>query len=422
MKQFILCLALLCPFVLRAQPKPLSVGDTLPPAIFKKLLASSQHTINPVLLKNSFVILDFWATWCPACIRETPALNSLQQQFSASLQIIMVANEPSPKIKSFLAAHKNINASSLSFLTANTLLKQYFPHRYLPHQIWLAPGGVVQAITGSGNASQQSISSWLAGNKPSFRLKADADPVNTSQPLFFNGNGAPQAYLRYRSQWAGRLPGRGGSSGTVTDSGLTRRWFINRPMLSLYQEALGFPSGLVLLELNNPSSILLLPNATEQHKDSCLFTYELTVPAGTPMQKQKALMVNDYNSFFNLNGRMENRLFTCWAIRSSTTSLALLQQPLVTDASAASEYWQLSNASFQTFIDALNTGYSPGPQNPYYINETSITGNINISIPLAAFSSQQLLQQALSAYGLTLVKTQKWLNVFVLSANPGSNL
>src|SRR3989475_12779470 len=34
-------------------------------------------------LKGKVVILNFWATWCPPCVEETPALNRLQKHIEA---------------------------------------------------------------------------------------------------------------------------------------------------------------------------------------------------------------------------------------------------------------------------------------------------------------------------------------------------
>lgn len=421
MKQLILCLALLCPLLVWAQPKTLSIGDTLPPAILQKLLASTQQTINPVQLKNTYIILDFWATWCPACIRETPFLDTLQSQFRNNLSIIMVAAEPLQKVKTFFLKHKNIASANLAFLTSDTLLKKLFPHRYLPHQVWISPQGIVQAITGAGNASVASLQQWTNGKLPSFRLKADAPPVNQALPLFVNGNGAHESFLKYRSQFAGRLPGRGGSNGQVTANGLTRYWFINTPVLGLYQFALNFPSTRVLLEVSNPAATVLTQESSETQKDSCLYTYEITVPENTPMEKWTALMLQDCNRYLNLDGRMENRMLTCYAIRSLPGAEILLQGKNTPDPSADTpdeSVWLINQQKIDMLITGLNTAYSPAPGLPVIIDETGIKTNITMKIPVRAINNTDLLQKVLAQYNLQLIKTKKVLSTFILT-EPG---
>jgi cytochrome c biogenesis protein CcmG, thiol:disulfide interchange protein DsbE len=40
------------------------------------LAGKSEHLSD---LKGKIVVLNFWATWCPPCVEETPALNRLQK-------------------------------------------------------------------------------------------------------------------------------------------------------------------------------------------------------------------------------------------------------------------------------------------------------------------------------------------------------
>ncbi|HEY6269982.1 MAG TPA: TlpA disulfide reductase family protein [Candidatus Acidoferrum sp.] len=40
-------------------------------------------------LKGKVVVLNFWATWCPPCVEETPALNRLQKRIEARNGVVL---------------------------------------------------------------------------------------------------------------------------------------------------------------------------------------------------------------------------------------------------------------------------------------------------------------------------------------------
>lgn len=48
------------------------------------------------------VFLNFWATWCPDCVREMPSIVSVMQQLDSSRVVFLFVSDESPeKIRSF---------------------------------------------------------------------------------------------------------------------------------------------------------------------------------------------------------------------------------------------------------------------------------------------------------------------------------
>jgi peroxiredoxin len=47
------------------------------------LLRLEGQTLRSEDLKDNIVVLDFWATWCEACVSEIPEFNKLDKEYSA---------------------------------------------------------------------------------------------------------------------------------------------------------------------------------------------------------------------------------------------------------------------------------------------------------------------------------------------------
>ncbi len=56
--------------------------------------------------RGRLVVLNFWATWCPPCLKEIPAFIELQQQLGPrGVQFIGIALDQVEAVKPFLADH-----------------------------------------------------------------------------------------------------------------------------------------------------------------------------------------------------------------------------------------------------------------------------------------------------------------------------
>lgn len=54
------------------------------------------------VLKDKYALLVFWATWCPYCEKEIPALNEMHRDYSDSLEILAIDyQESKDKVQSY---------------------------------------------------------------------------------------------------------------------------------------------------------------------------------------------------------------------------------------------------------------------------------------------------------------------------------
>lgn len=103
---------------------------------------SSQEWVGKV------VVLNFWATWCPPCIKETPAFVELQEEYGArGLQFVGVAIDNKDKVKDFMDTYGVNYPMLIGEDTAIQLTKDY-GNRFgaLPYTVIIDRQGTIQFI------------------------------------------------------------------------------------------------------------------------------------------------------------------------------------------------------------------------------------------------------------------------------------
>jgi thiol-disulfide isomerase/thioredoxin len=88
--------------VARNQHPALSVGDSVPAFNFRSIDDTS-HFVTRDSMHGKMFVIDFWATWCGACIEEIPYIQKAYEQYrDRGLSIISVSFDETPaKVKDF---------------------------------------------------------------------------------------------------------------------------------------------------------------------------------------------------------------------------------------------------------------------------------------------------------------------------------
>ena len=91
-------------------------------------------------LKGKFVLIDFWATWCPPCRKAIPELNGFQHQFGDKLVVIGISDETEAEVRK-LAEPKIEYALAID---PQARMKNAVAVTGIPHVLIIDPQGYVR--------------------------------------------------------------------------------------------------------------------------------------------------------------------------------------------------------------------------------------------------------------------------------------
>ncbi|PVY40890.1 TlpA family protein disulfide reductase [Pontibacter virosus] len=406
----------------------LTIGDAVPELRLTNIHNASNTEANLSDFKGKLLLLDFWATWCSPCITSLYKLDSLQQEFGEALVVLPVTAEPVSKVAPFWQKR----GWRLPTLTADTVLHRLFPHRGIPHQVWIRDGRVL-AITGGEYATAQNIRAALDGTGFQFKEKREVR-LEKDQPLFVNGNGGTGEQLLYQSALSTRLPVDIGGTAHYKDRILA----YNVPLPQLYFKAFSEKfhfhdeQNRLLLEVSDTLRQRILWEKSEKltgndtidapfrnWMDRNQYCYSLVFPSEQPRAVMNALMLEDLNRLFGaylgVQGSLQRRKVDCLVLVRTTRRDLLASAGGAAQRNVDEQTFELRNKPFRHLLSALQyeNMFQPLP----LVDETGYTGHIDIRLPQPLNDLDQL-RQALQAYGLDLRPARRKMDMLVLSEVP----
>ncbi len=151
---------LFIPYLLFSQ-SVIKVGEKAPEIVITDYIANISKDIN---LKNKFILLEFWATWCGPCLEEVPNLNKFQEKFKTKKDFVFVSITDE-KVEKVLRTLKRIpfNSIVVSDQTGETI--KNFGIEEFPTTVLIDNKGILKWIGNPRILNDVVLANFLSGKE-----------------------------------------------------------------------------------------------------------------------------------------------------------------------------------------------------------------------------------------------------------------
>ena len=420
MKNIIICLLILTGSACRvlAQNKtqqklqPLKIGDKVPDVFIDHIYKYKTTSANLADFKGKILILDFWATWCTACLEDMPRVDSLQKRFKDDVVILPVTDQKlEVLIKPFttLPSLKNI---SLPTVYLDKQLSALFPARTLPHEIIIDKDGTVLAITDNYDVNVDNIEKIIKNQHVNF-FEKKTDMVFNG---FFADSIRKNLLLTY-GVLGGYLDGFEGKT-TRVPSSVTKKdirvFGTNAEPVSLYVAALlqklTYVNKRTRVIVNaRDSDRFILPKGYAKVREWSLhhlLSFDFKV-AENLNKSAFELMHETLDNYFQTTSRIEKRLVDCYVFKT-VDSLKFKAKAKEYISDKATAFWTFHSRKIPAIITLMDD-YLDLP----VVNETNYSGLVDMAFK-PAFNDIKTLKSELYKNGISLSIEKREMDMFVI--------
>ncbi len=421
----ILCLSLSIQLAAQPKVKPLHIGDTLPD-IEVSIANYSKAQVHLSEFTHKSILLDFWGTYCGPCVSSLPKLETLQAQFPENFIILPVTDETRESIQAFNERLYKVKKIKVTSIVNDSILNRLFPHRTIPHYVWIDEHRIIKTITDADAVTDFNIKSLINGTALNLPVKNDFEKTDHSSPVQYNKQQLIRDLLNDSSVILCHLltdyiPNESGGG----DWKNTYMHMQNSGILALFKIAYGeglekFSGGWSKVKLLTKDSVRFTysgpARSTAQYKawwaqqPGHEYNYLLKVPIPQSSQMWEFMRRDLALSFPFINATIEKLKKECFVLqRMGKNELFQSKNEGKYDLQHSPFFLVLKNAPMGQFVELLKIAYQGSDLQ--VVDETGYKGNVDLDLETEVGDPEKLNRE-LNKYGLMLKK--EWRDVDIL--------
>jgi thiol-disulfide isomerase/thioredoxin len=152
LRRVLSCLALSCTMLAAAGAAP-QAGD-VPPNVVGETLKGEKVELGKYAGKA--VVISFWATWCPYCLKELPILHGIQKAAKGKVQVIAINTEDRDTFRQVVRAMRDLEIEQAYDPDGDA--QKAFGVNGIPHMVVIGRDGrIVNVFRGYDESSLKAI-------------------------------------------------------------------------------------------------------------------------------------------------------------------------------------------------------------------------------------------------------------------------
>ncbi|WP_407532337.1 TlpA family protein disulfide reductase [Elizabethkingia miricola] len=403
-----------------SQKKTLKIGDALPNSVWTAPMEVVNHPQKTIKLsedKDKLILLDFWNTWCSACLTGFPKMEELQKKFNGKIKILAVSNQNRATLEKFFASKNGQRYKEILSVAGDKILHSQFPHKGVPYIIWIKDGKLLNTTDGA-QVNENTINEVLKGESSSLQTVVY---MSRERPLMLSESFDQEkgtSLTNYSLLSKGRIRSIGFGSGFHRKGNIVYgRQFTNLSLLEIFtaitdeifqQRKESFSNKRIVIEAKNPTALDYIKNSEGRVEDYNLYNYEYIVPVSLS-ESFYPMMLKNLSQFADYSASIEKRKVKCLILRRTSQKDKIATKGGGMKYRFSTSESDLQNISMYAFVNSING--IPEIKLPI-IDETGYTGNVDLK--LLGISDSASLSKELSKYDLEIIEADRDINVLVI--------